>query len=234
MIDNLVQLLSQHHAICVVGEGGHVRDSIAQAIEQVFEVPPQGHPDLYRYIESPLSIETARRIREEQARKPVLAARTLIVIETDHLPQASQNALLKTFEDPAQSTVFVLCLPHADGLLPTLRSRLALISLTDGSLAELGDQRQDTSRGVDAEIFLRASAPERIELLKPIIEAKDKTAARRLVDNCERVLAGLRAADGTLTRRSRDGLEIITKYKQYLDDPGSSLKLLLEYIALRL
>ncbi|MEX1026637.1 MAG: hypothetical protein WD049_01330 [Candidatus Paceibacterota bacterium] len=225
MNHDLVQLLSAHHAVCIEGEGDAGRTEMFGAIEAVFGITAHGHPDLYRYAEPKLSIESARRIREGQVRRPVSASHTVFVVETDSIPQESQNALLKSFEDPSATTVFVVRLPHIDGLLPTLRSRLAVYR------AEAGEQ---TPGPVAVSAFLAAPPSERLEMLVPLIDGKDRAAVRRFFDACERALVARSRAHGrAYTAQQRKELEAVTRCKQYVEDPGSSVKLLLEYIALR-
>ncbi|MGK5643457.1 DNA polymerase III subunit delta', partial [Streptomyces sp. URMC 126] len=48
----------------------------------------------------------------------------VVVHETaDRLTEQTANALLKAVEEPAPRTVWLLCAPSADDVLPTIRSR---------------------------------------------------------------------------------------------------------------
>ncbi|MEX0930251.1 MAG: hypothetical protein WDZ79_01090 [Candidatus Paceibacterota bacterium] len=234
MSSSIIDILKSHHAVCVEGSGERCREAIFSAIEGVYGISAHGHPDLYRYNEPRLSIETVRRIREEQSRLPVSSSKTVIVIETDSISQESQNALLKSFEDPAPTTVFVLILPHLSGLLPTLRSRLAFAMQADKPTDVSASRGAELRGGINVTAFLAAAPAQRLEMLGPLLEEKDRSAARCFLDECERVLVFGRKSGEAYTKRERDSLETLTKYKQYIEDPGSSLKLLLEYVALRI
>ena len=51
------------------------------------------------------------------------AARTFIVNDADRMNDAASNALLKTLEEPAETSRIILITPRPDSLLPTIRSR---------------------------------------------------------------------------------------------------------------
>ncbi|MDD3153749.1 MAG: hypothetical protein PHS41_02695 [Victivallaceae bacterium] len=54
-----------------------------------------------------------------------------IIYDADRMNAASQNALLKTLEEPPPATMILLVSANAEALLPTTRSRCRLIHLTE-------------------------------------------------------------------------------------------------------
>jgi DNA polymerase-3 subunit delta' len=54
----------------------------------------------------------------------------LIVEDADRLTDQACNALLKAIEEPTDRTVWVLCAPTVEDVLPTIRSRCRLVTLT--------------------------------------------------------------------------------------------------------
>lgn len=54
----------------------------------------------------------------------------LIVEDADRLTDQACNALLKAIEEPTDRTVWMLCTPTVDDVLPTIRSRCRLVTLT--------------------------------------------------------------------------------------------------------
>jgi DNA polymerase-3 subunit delta' len=54
----------------------------------------------------------------------------IIVEDADRLTEHSYNALLKAIEEPADRTVWMLCAPTVEDVLPTIRSRCRLVTLT--------------------------------------------------------------------------------------------------------
>src|SRR6478735_1983704 len=54
----------------------------------------------------------------------------MIVEDADRLTEQACNALLKAIEEPAARTVWMLCAPTVEDVLPTIRSRCRLVTLT--------------------------------------------------------------------------------------------------------
>ena len=63
----------------------------------------------------------------------------LIVEDADRLTEQACNALLKAIEEPGQRTVWMLCAPTVEDLLPTIRSRCRLVSLTTPTAEDVAD-----------------------------------------------------------------------------------------------
>ena len=62
------------------------------------------------------------------ANKPILGrAKVFIVREADRMNVAAQNALLKTLEEPPDTTFLILIVASLDMMLPTVRSRCQII-----------------------------------------------------------------------------------------------------------
>ncbi len=65
---------------------------------------------------------------EPVANKPMLGrAKAFIVREADRMKPAAQNALLKTLEEPPDTTFLILIVTSLDVMLPTVRSRSQII-----------------------------------------------------------------------------------------------------------
>ena len=63
-------------------------------------------------------------------------ARVILVYPADALNVPSSNALLKTLEEPAAGTVFLLVTSHPDQVLPTIRSRASKFLVTAPSASQ--------------------------------------------------------------------------------------------------
>jgi DNA polymerase-3 subunit delta' len=61
----------------------------------------------------------------------------MIVEDADRLTEQAANALLKAIEEPTDRTVWMLCAPTVEDLLPTIRSRCRLVTLTTPSPEEV-------------------------------------------------------------------------------------------------
>jgi DNA polymerase III delta' subunit len=69
-------------------------------------------------------VKTVDDINETTAFRPFEGRRRIFIIEeADRMNEAAQNHFLKTLEEPASPTLFVLVTSHPRALLPTVRSR---------------------------------------------------------------------------------------------------------------
>ncbi len=57
-------------------------------------------------------------------------SQVMIVEDADRLTDQACNALLKAIEEPTDRTVWMLCAPTVEDVLPTIRSRCRLVTLT--------------------------------------------------------------------------------------------------------
>ena len=73
----------------------------------------------------------------------------LIVEDADRLTEQACNALLKAIEEPTDRTVWMLCAPTIEDVLPTIRSRCRLVTLTTPTPRDVADFLVRTD-GVDA------------------------------------------------------------------------------------
>jgi DNA polymerase-3 subunit delta' len=76
-----------------------------------------------------VAIDQVRALNEQIAYRPFEGRRRVVIVDeaADVLLGPSQNALLKTLEEPPSGTVFVLVTSRPDALLPTVRSRCPAI-----------------------------------------------------------------------------------------------------------
>jgi DNA polymerase-3 subunit delta' len=84
------------------------------------------HPDVVALATDQLSIGVAdtRDLVRRSAMTPASGRWQVILIEdADRLTEAAGNVLLKAVEEPSPRTVWILCAPGRDDMLPTIRSR---------------------------------------------------------------------------------------------------------------
>jgi DNA polymerase-3 subunit delta' len=78
-----------------------------------------------------IGVKDVRDLVRSAALAPVGRRWQIIVVEdADRLTEHSYNALLKAIEEPADRTVWMLCAPTVEDVLPTIRSRCRLVTLT--------------------------------------------------------------------------------------------------------
>jgi len=72
----------------------------------------------------------------------------IVVEDADRFSEVVGNALLKSIEEPTPGTVWVLCAPSSEDVLPTIRSRCRHVMLSTPNVADVGAALV-TSLGVD-------------------------------------------------------------------------------------
>jgi len=206
-----------HHAYIFAGESESVRQALFAFLEKDLSHPTRGNPDFFHELFDIFSIDDARRVKEMQSVRPLAGARKVFVIETRGMAPEAQNALLKVLEEPASDTHFFIITNSAEIFLPTIRSRAVIFSFknkTEGSNKKISET---------AKIFLDSLSAERIELVQEIVENKDRGKAIDLIDD---VIIGL--AEGKYSRKT---ISQALKCRSYLNDRSSSVKIILEHLA---
>lgn len=210
-----------HHACLLFGERSFVTASLLQFLEEALEISALGNPDFHHFEYDSFGIDDGRKLQEYAIQKPVGEYKIFIAAFATMTKEA-QNALLKLFEDPKDNTHFFLITESESTMLPTLRSRLFLVDLRGGEEENFDD---------DAKKFIAISKTERIAYLSDLIENKDKSAVYNFLGALEKKLYEL-SKKKTANEDAILGLSEVEKSKQYVFDRSSSLKLLLEHVAL--
>lgn len=154
------------HAWLFSGPPGSGRSVAARAFAAALQCRRQGcgqcaschtvlagsHADVVLVSPAGLSIgvDEARDIVRRSSLAPSTGAFQIVVIEdADRLTENAANALLKAIEEPPPLGVFLLCVPSADDLPPTIRSRCRLVALRTPSASAVARHLTATD-GVDA------------------------------------------------------------------------------------
>lgn len=87
-------------------------------------------PDFFQLGDEDYSVQNVRELLKTLAKQPYSddCGRAIILKDAHMMNEASQNALLKTLEEPPERTLFLLT-GNESGLLPTIRSRCSMIRL---------------------------------------------------------------------------------------------------------
>ncbi|HET7388387.1 MAG TPA: DNA polymerase III subunit delta' [Nocardioidaceae bacterium] len=104
------------------------------------EVLAGTHPDVSvtRSETSVLYIDDMRELVHRSALRPVRRRWQVMVIEdADRLGERTGNTLLKAIEEPTARTVWLLCTPTLEDVLPTIRSRSRQVSLSTPTAEEV-------------------------------------------------------------------------------------------------
>lgn len=98
------------------------------------------HPDVRVTRTELLSIgvDQVRELVRTSALAPAGGRWQVMVVEdADRLTEPAANALLKAVEEPTERTIWLLCAPTAEDVLPTIRSRTRLVVLATPSPADV-------------------------------------------------------------------------------------------------
>ena len=98
------------------------------------------HPDivLTRTEKLSIGVDEVRELVRRSALTPVGNRWQIMVIEdADRLTEQAANALLKAIEEPNPRTVWLLCAPTVEDVLPTIRSRTRLMVLSTPAVADV-------------------------------------------------------------------------------------------------
>lgn len=153
------------HAWLITGPPGTGRSNAAKAFAAALQCPDGGcgecrecrtalsgaHPDvtLVRTEALSIGVDEVRELVRKAAMAPTLGRYQVIVVEdADRVTERGADALLKSLEEPAPRTVWLLCAPTADDVVVTVRSRCRRVELATPSRAAIAEllRRRD---GVD-------------------------------------------------------------------------------------
>ena len=209
-----------HHAYGIEGSWDAVRESIEHFLVNHVGVAVTANPDVQFLFVETLGIDESRNLEGAAQRKAYAPVGKFFITGCQTLTHEAQNALLKLFEDPPAQTTFFLIVPSHAQLLPTLRSRLYLVS------GQRSDTREQTT---SAQAFLAAAPGVRMSMLTEIVENKNREEAVRLINALEVSLCMLPHSN-----ERTEAVKQIYMVRKYILDRASSLKLLLEHLAITL
>ena len=92
------------------------------------------HPDvtLVRTELLSIGVDEVRELVRRAAMSPTLGRWQVIVVEdADRVTERGADALLKSIEEPAPRTVWILCAPTPEDVVATIRSRCRLLDAAD-------------------------------------------------------------------------------------------------------
>lgn len=164
--------IAQSWLIC--GPPGSGRSYVARAFAAALESPDRGledeptrvsqqvladtHPDVTVLATNKVTIgiDEVRDIITTAEQMPSTAPWRIIIIEdVDRMLERTTNVLLKEIEEPSEHTIWLLCAPSAQDVLPTIRSRTRIVNLavpSDQAVAKFLE-----SQGVEPKIAVRAA-----------------------------------------------------------------------------
>jgi DNA polymerase-3 subunit delta' len=188
------------HAWLVVGPPGSGRSNAARAFAAALQCEqPDGvepgcgacnacrtalsgaHPDvtLVRTEQLSIGVEEVRDLVRRASMSPTMGRRQVIVVEdADRVTERGADALLKSIEEPARKTVWILCAPTADDVVPTIRSRCRLLTLATPTVAAVA-RLLVVRDGVPPEVAEEAARAAQGHVGRARVLARDEAARER-------------------------------------------------------
>lgn len=143
--------------------------------------PGGGHPDVDLVATDTLSYRTddARDLVVRATMAPIAAPWHVVVVEdADRLTDQAVNVLLKSLEEPPPHTVWVLCAPSVEDVLPTIVSRTRHVPLRTPSTVDVAALLVRTD-GVDEQMALFAARASQGHIGRARALARDEHARHR-------------------------------------------------------
>ena len=148
--------VAQSWLIC--GPPGSGRSNLARAFAAALISPDQGlsdqptrvtqqvlagtHPDVTILSTNKVTIginEVRELIMTSEQMPSTSRWRVIIIEDVDRMLERTTNVLLKEIEEPAEHTIWLLCAPSAQDVLPTIRSRTRVLNLAVPSNTAVAD-----------------------------------------------------------------------------------------------
>jgi DNA polymerase III subunit delta' len=139
------------------------------------------HPDvtLVRTELLSIGVDEVRELVRRAAMSPTLGRWQVIVIEdADRVTERGADALLKSIEEPAPRTVWILCAPTPDDVVATIRSRCRLLTLQTPTIPAVA-RLLETRDGIAPERAACAARVSQGHVGRARVLARDENAQNR-------------------------------------------------------
>lgn len=149
-----------------------------------------------------IGVDDVRALVRSSALAPVGRRWQVMVVEdADRLTEQAANALLKAIEEPTDRTVWLLCAPTVEDVLPTIRSRTRLVVLSTPSVEEVAAFLVSRD-GAPADVAARAARASQGHIGRARALARDKATLDRR-DEVVRIPIGLFSLGACMSAATR-------------------------------
>ena len=183
------------HAWLFTGPPGSGRSNAARAFAAALECGLGGcgrctacrtalsgaHPDvtLVRTELLSIGVDEVRELVRRAVMRPILGRWQVIVIEdADRVTERGADALLKSIEEPAPRTVWILCAPTPDDVVATIRSRCRQLTLQTPTIPAVA-RLLETRDGIEPELAAYAARVSQGHVGRARVLARDASARSR-------------------------------------------------------
>lgn len=161
-------------------------------------------------------IDDARRVFDQHLKKTPEGELQVFVLSFNFITTEAQNALLKMFEEPKERTVFFIISPNKNIFLETILSRVNV-------LEKIGKSEQGTGKE-----FLNKNMGERMKFIADLVKniKGEKAVKQDTIDLLSEIEVELEK------NKKIKSLKSIIMARKYINLNGTSVKMLLENVAL--
>ncbi len=217
-----------HHAYLIEGKHEEIVLELFEFISSL-GINTNANPDFVHMSLDFFKIEDARNLRSYSAERGINSLKKIFIISANHFLLEAQNSLLKMYEEPIENTHFFLIVPDANFFLKSLISRFYVISAKQDLAGETKD----------AEKFINMSVRSRIDFIKNLLiepeEENEESNEIIVLDSTRsKALKFLNALELVMSKTVFDTkiFKHFLKVREFLRMPGSSVKTLMESVAL--
>ena len=132
-------------------------------------------------------------------------AKVFILCDANLYNTSSQNAMLKIIEEPPKGVKFILTASSKQALLPTVRSRVCMISLEARSFDSILDEVRSHKKGIDEKLARRIAS---------LVSAYDRLDACEMSEKV--FISCVEAAVDIFSSRAQDVENVLPKGKEEL------------------
>lgn len=215
-----------HHAYLIIGSAQELRTDLLSVIDLILGTPAQGSPDFWHHKTTLFGITDSQDLRLRQSQAAFGNVRCFLIEATSFSTDA-EDALLKTLEEPAPNTHFFIIFHDKELLLPTLLSRMFVLS------SEISDEREEAKNFLEGDVAYRLKYIDKLFCKKTSTPEEKRELKRKFskfVSDVEREFHKEVVPD----LNSRGAYRALQKVTKYLNDSGATSELIGEFISLTL
>ncbi len=212
-----------HHAYLIKGD--EIFFSSFLEYLETLGIKTHGNPDfLFKNTET-FSVEDSKEVKTFQSQSAISGGLKIIIILTKYFSHHAQNSLLKVLEEPAEGVHFFIITQETEILLPTLKSRLILLKSENSEV--------DKNLVKEVQDFLNNSKEDRMTFIDKTVKSFSKEETGIPMKNYfSKFLNQLEVEIRSKGEVGKYDLAVLWRVKDYIHDQGSSVKNLLETLAL--
>ncbi len=171
--------------------------------------------ELFYFSGVDLKVDQVRKIKEiNTTGNGKIKELRVFILDFQYISRISQNALLKTFEEPVDNTVFFLLVNSVNLLLDTIKSRAQIIKIISQEKDEIG------------RVFLKSKYKDRTKIIKKLNQAE----YLQFIESLENALVMQREKIRNFPRVFKDFIEI----KKKLSHKNVGFYYIFEFLAISL